>query len=307
MEKGVPIRSISRSIAVLQCINGGGALSLTEIARVVKLPYPTTVRIIQTLMHEGLVACEPVDKKYRATCMVESLAAGYREDGKLVDVAQRHMVALTRSVVWPVTLSSAVGTSVMIRTCTHSMSALTLSQYYRGDTFPMLECAPGHVQLAFSDDTTRECLLQGLERERGQSTMLGLFRSGLLTRRIRSDGYAAIERTLHTKNPGKTSTISVPVNDGGRSVAQLSLNYFASAMPLSAAVQKFLPELQRAAEAIADDLNQGAHAAGTTASPAALGLPAETRAEPGRPADPTLALSVLANLAANRTPATQRV
>ena len=72
MEKGVPIRSISRSIAVLQCINGGGALSLTEIARVVKLPYPTTVRIIQTLMHEGLVACEPVDKKYRATCMVES-------------------------------------------------------------------------------------------------------------------------------------------------------------------------------------------------------------------------------------------
>ena len=254
MEKGVPIRSISRSIAVLQCINGGGALSLTEIARSVKLPYPTTARIIQTLAHEGLVSCEQADKKYRATCMVESLAAGYREDGRLVDLAQPHMAELTRRVVWPVTLSSAVGTAVMVRACTHGMSALTLSLYYRGDTFPMLECAPGHVHLAYSDEATRDCLLQGLERERGKSTVLGLFQSGLLTRRIRSDGYAAIERTAHTKNPGKTSTISVPLPDAGHGMAHLSLNFFASAMPLATAVQKFLPELQRTAEAIAADL-----------------------------------------------------
>ena len=240
MEKGVPIRSISRSIAVLQCINGRDSLSLTDIARLVKLPYPTTIRIIQTLMHEGLVTCEHTRKKYSATCMVESLAAGYREDGSLVDTAHKHMVELTRHLGWPVTLSSAVGTSIIIRACTHNMSALTLSQYYRGDTFPLLGCAPGHVHLAYSDEATRECLLLGLERQHGRSVALDLFRRGLLTRRIVDDGYAAVERTVHTKDPGKTSTISVPLQAGGGKLVHLSVNFFASAMPMTDAVQRYL-------------------------------------------------------------------
>ena len=253
----------------------------------VKLPYPTTVCIIQTLMHEGLVGFEPAGKKYHATCMVESLAAGYREDGRLVNLAQPHMVELTRRVVWPVTLSSAVGTSVMIRACTHNMSALTLSQYYRGDTFPMLECAPGHVHLAYSNDATRECLLQGLDRERGRSVALELFRRGQMTRRIQSDGYAAIERTAHTKDPGKTSTISVPVQGGEGQMAHLSVNFFASAMPLAEAVQRYLPDLQRTAVAIGQALAAAAQlaiaAAATAAAKRAVAqFPAQAAALPLR-------------------------
>lgn len=251
MEKGVPIRAISRSIAVLQCINGRGSLSLTEIARLVVLPYPTVFRIIQTLMHEGLVSCEPGRKQYRATCLVESLAAGYREEGCVVEAAQPHMVELTRQVGWPITLSSAVGTSIIIRACTHNMSALTLSQYYRGDIFPLLGCAPGHVHLAYSDDATRDCLLQGLEKQQGSSVALELFRRGQLTRRILDDGYAAVDRTQHTKDPGKTSSISVPLKWADGKLAHLTVNFFASAMPLKDAVQRYLPDLRRTAESIA--------------------------------------------------------
>ena len=46
MEKGVPIRSVSRSIAVLQTVNRMKSLSLMEIARAVDLPYPTAFRIV---------------------------------------------------------------------------------------------------------------------------------------------------------------------------------------------------------------------------------------------------------------------
>ena len=59
MERGFPIRSVSRSIAVLRAINQGKWLTLMEISKAVDLPYPTTFRIIQTLTHEGLVVCEP--------------------------------------------------------------------------------------------------------------------------------------------------------------------------------------------------------------------------------------------------------
>lgn len=255
MEKGVPIRAISRSIAVLQCINGRGSLTLTDIARLVALPYPTVFRIIQTLMHEGLVDCEPTRKHYRATCMVESLAAGYREEGCVVEAAQPHMIELTRQVGWPVTLSSAVGTSIIIRACTHNMSALTLSQYYRGDIFPLLGCAPGHVHLAYSDDATRDCLLQGLEKQQGSSVALQLFRRGQLTQRIRDDGYAAVDRTQHTKDPGKTSSISVPLPCADGKLAHLTVNFFASAMPLKDAVARYLPDLRRTAEAVSSSFN----------------------------------------------------
>ena len=289
MEKGVPIRSISRSIAVLQCINCRGSLSLTEIARLVMLPYPTVFRIIQTLMHEGLVTCEQGRKQYRATCMVESLAAGYREDGSVVDAAQPHMIELTRHVGWPVTLSSAVGTSIIIRACTHNMSALTLSQYYRGDIFPLLECAPGHVHLAYSDEATRDCLLQGLEKKHGSSVALELFRRGQLTRRILDDGYAAVDRTQHTKDPGKTSSISVPLQMGAGRLAHLTVNFFASAMPLKGAVQRYLPDLRATADTIV---------AGTWMQPVApqrrLGDAADKAAKPRAPRPAGLAANASA-------------
>lgn len=59
MEKSVPIRAISRGIVVLQLINRQGSATLMEIARGARLPYPTACRIVQTLVHEGLIECEP--------------------------------------------------------------------------------------------------------------------------------------------------------------------------------------------------------------------------------------------------------
>ena len=67
MEKGVPVRSISRCLAMLKFINSSGPVSLMEIAKAVALPYPTTIRIVQTLIHEGMIESEPVRKLYRAT------------------------------------------------------------------------------------------------------------------------------------------------------------------------------------------------------------------------------------------------
>lgn len=250
MERGVPVRSICRSIAVLQCINRGGDISIMEISRLTELPYPTVFRIIQTLMHEGMVECEASRKRYRATCKVESLAAGYREDGPLLAAANDSLIELTRTHSWPVTLSSAVGTSIVVRACTHDISPLVFSHYYRGDVFPLLDCAPGHVQLAFTDEASRESLLLALAPKNRHSVALEMFRSGRLTRRIREDGYAAVDRTEHTKDPGKTSTISVPLPISEGKLAHLSMNFFSSSLSTHEAAQRYLPGLLDAAATI---------------------------------------------------------
>ena len=102
MEKGVPIRSITRSIAALKAINRHGSLSMMEIAKSAEVPYPTACRIVQTLLYEGLIEQEPARKRYRPTALVQTLATGFQHDDELVRIARPHIVALTARVGWPV-------------------------------------------------------------------------------------------------------------------------------------------------------------------------------------------------------------
>jgi len=261
MERGVPIRAVSRSIAVLQCINRHGSLSLMEIARWVALPYPTTFRIIQTLLHEGLIECEPTRKHYRATQMVQTLSVGYRETGHLLSCARAPMVALTRQISWPVSLVTHVGQCMMVRDSTHSETSLSFCNYEPGFTLPLLECASGHAYLAHVPDADRLNMLAGLEALERRSHMLEMFKGERLVQRIREDGYATCDRNPHSAVPGKTSSIGVPIFEGTRVAGAMSLVFFASAMPMAEAVRRYAQDLKACAMAISEALTQERHPA----------------------------------------------
>ncbi|WP_298924403.1 helix-turn-helix domain-containing protein [uncultured Ramlibacter sp.] len=254
MEKGVPIRAISRCLALLQFINRNGPASLMEIARAIALPYPTTVRIVQTLMHEGMLECEPVRKLYRATSLVQTLAVGTHEVAHLLQAARPHLVGLTQAYDWPTSIACGVGASMMLRDSTYGMTSRAFNNYYPGYTFPMLECAAGHAHLSFVDDDVRECLLHGMSVDHRTSVALEMFRSGTLTQRIRSDGYATHDRTENSMNPGKASSIAVPILDGGQVAGVLSLTYFSSAMPMKDAVARYADDLLVRGRAISETL-----------------------------------------------------
>lgn len=256
MERGVPIRSVSRSIAVLQCVNRHGSLSLMEIARGVGLPYPTTFRIIQTLLHEGLVECEPSRKCYRATQLVQTLSVGYRETGNLLARARPHMVALTRRISWPLSLVTHVGQSMMVRDSTHSETSLSFCNYEPGYTLPLLECASGHVYLAHVPDADRQSMLAGLEALEHRSHMLEMFKGERLVQRIREDGYATFDRNPHSAVPGKTSSIGVPIFEGSRVAGAMSLVFFASAIPMAEAVRRHVDDLKQCAASISAELTR---------------------------------------------------
>lgn len=258
MERACPIRSVSRSIAVLRAINQGEWLTLMEISKAVDLPYPTTFRIIKTLMHEGLVVCEPASKRYRVTALVQSLAAGYSANGRLVGLARPHMEDLTRKHAWPMSLTTHVGRHMVVRDSTHTMSSLTFSNYAPGFTLPLLECASGHAFLANIDDATRHSLLAGLEAYERRSPLMEIFRTPRLVANIRDSGYATWERNPHTPFPGKTSSIAVPVCEHGNVVAALTLVFFTSALPMAEAVRRYVGDLRAAAAALSQQLSSGA-------------------------------------------------
>jgi IclR family transcriptional regulator, mhp operon transcriptional activator len=224
------------------------------IARDLGLPYPTASRIVQTLVFEQLVECEQARKSYRATSLTQTLSLGYRDHGALVSTSRLHLVELTRKHGWPMTISTAVGTSMMLRESTYGQSPLAFNNYYPGYTFPVLECASGHAHIAFSNTQTREQLLSVLERLGAVSVTLDLFRSGKLVERIRDDGFALFDRTVRTANPGKTSSISVPIFDGGINIAEMTLSYFATAMTSRQAVERFLADMKAVSIKISEEL-----------------------------------------------------
>jgi IclR family mhp operon transcriptional activator len=260
VEKGVPIRSISRCISVLQAINRAGDLSLMEIAKRAKVPYPTACRIVQTLLHEKLIEREPTRKHYRPTALVQSLSNGFQIHSQLVAVAREPIVALTRLHGWPVSLATRVGPSMVIRDSTHALTSRTFNNYYPGYTLPILECAAGKAYLAHADDDEREMIIQEI-RASGDTwdhLTMRLLESGSLLEDIRKAGYAVKGRNRFTETPGKTSSIARPVFGPHGVVGSIVLIFFSSAMKLDDAVARYDDDLRRTAEAISAALKASA-------------------------------------------------
>lgn len=229
-----------------------------EIARSVKLPYPTAFRIIQTLLHEGLIECEPTRKHYRATQLVQTLSVGYRDHGNLLLRARPHIVALIRKVSWPLAVVTHVGQCMMVRDSTHSKTSLSFSNYAPSYTLPVLECASGHAYLAHVPDDERLNILDGLATVDRRSHMMDMFRSEKLVARIREDGDATCDRNPHTAVPGKISSIGVPIFEGERVAGTLTLVFFSSAMPIAEAVRRYVADLKASATAISQELARDA-------------------------------------------------
>jgi IclR family mhp operon transcriptional activator len=256
MEKGVPIRSITRSIAALKAINRHGSLSMMEIAKASQVPYPTACRIVQTLLFEGLIEQEPSRKRYRATALVQTLATGFQHDDELVHIARPHIVALTKRVGWPVSLAIRVGREMMLRDSTHANSSLTFEHYYPGFTLPILDSASGKVSMAFAEDEEREMILRFMRVSQDiDLNYLATAEISLNVERIRADGYAVQGRNHFNLTPGKTSSIAVPIFKNGQFEAAMTMVFFVAAMKLSNALELYLDDLKGTAAAISHDLS----------------------------------------------------
>lgn len=230
---------------------------MMEIARTSGVPYPTACRIVQTLMYEGLIEREPSRKRYRPTALVQTLSHGFQGHGLLVQVARPHIVELTRKLVWPISLVTHVGHSMVIRDSTHALTALTFNSYFPGFTLPILESAAGIAYIGYLPEDERKQLLTTLKLLASKMTthMIDLFENSNLADKVRAQGYVTRAYNVFTSNPGMTSSIAVPILVGERPVGALTLAFFASSMKMSDAVEQFAQPLKDAARSIATDLS----------------------------------------------------
>lgn len=254
--KEKPIRSVERAINVLQAINRHGAMTMTQISRAVKLPYPTTCRFVFSLIRAGVIEREPGRKFYRPTALAQSLSCGYQPSVRLVAIARKHIEKLTKETGWPVSLASRVGSVMVIQDSTHALTTLTFSDYHPGYTLPIISSASGLAYLAFTDEEERRTSLEQIREnvENKQEVEILENIQDSLFDIIRQDGYASAIRNQHTKDPGKTSSIAVPLFHKERIVGCLTLIFFSTSMRVADAYAKYKDAFIEAQTAINHDL-----------------------------------------------------
>ncbi|MEM6912815.1 MAG: helix-turn-helix domain-containing protein, partial [Pseudomonadota bacterium] len=255
------IRVITRTLKVLRSINQGRSLTMMEIARACDLAYPTTCRIVQSLVFEGYMEVEPQRKAYRPTALVQSLSYGYQAENAFAAAARPTIVKLTEKIGWPVVVSTRVADSMVIRDSTHSLTTMTFSEYYPGYAMPIWSSASGKIHLAYCSDEERRSIVESArmkqrakdEEEADTGLLVGFdedYIEGFVSS-IRAAGFAQMIRNQHTKNPGKTSSLAVPLFRQETYVASLAVVFFSSTMSPTKAADKYLHDLQAAQQEIA--------------------------------------------------------
>lgn len=253
-DNDIPIRAISRALSVLRAINRHGALTITQAAREAEIPYPTACRVIQTLVHEGMIEREDARKYYRPTALSQSLSCGYQASSRLIGAARPHLIKLTKDTGWPISLATRVGSSMVIQDSTHALTTQTFSEYYPGFAMPISACASGLAYLAFCEKEMRANIIDQIAsappmQNAGEINLIAQS-SGDFFDGIRERGYAVFIRNQHTKDPGKTSSIAVPVFKGDEVAGAIALIYFSSALKPNEAVENYLNLLTEARMAI---------------------------------------------------------
>jgi len=142
----------------------------------------------------------------------------------------------------------------VVREATDHSSPLAVDRYSAGHRLPLLSSAGGRVYLSFSPPAQRDTLVEILTRSGKDEDRLARAPRADLHRilaEVKTQGYAVTSRTRRLI---EEISLSVPVMSGERILSCLTVRFTATAVPLKAALERFLPKLKQCAGRISHSL-----------------------------------------------------
>ncbi len=251
VESVKPIRTALRTLNVLAELNVRSPAGAAEIAKALNMSRATTYRFLETLVDAGFVAKNPKTGRYSPTHMVRSLSCGYEDESWLVDCAKPIIAELGEELVWPIAIATISGSGMLLRESTDMDSPLAINRFPPGRRISLVGTATGLVYLAFCGRQQRETLLDILAHSDNPDDLPARNRPALRKQLadIRRQGYATAQRARRVSSQ---NSIAVPVltPNHRRVLAGLSIRYSDTAVKEVVALERFLKNLQQAAQAI---------------------------------------------------------
>ncbi|WP_375314162.1 DNA-binding transcriptional regulator [Bradyrhizobium sp. A5] len=243
------VRAFKRGLDVLQEINRSGGIRAGDVARALDLPRPTVYRLLETLEELGYVARSASDDRFRVTRLALSLGDGYDPGVVICQAAAPFLAELSKTLVWPVDLSTYENAAMVVQETTHSRSPLSIDRGMIGKRLPMLRTSAGRAYLAACPARERDLIVGHLRRidEADDRPFLDKARLDRMIAEAQARGYAI--RSEGEYNP-KTASIAVPIVRSGVVFGCISIIWIRSALGLEEAVAQFANQLQETAAAI---------------------------------------------------------
>ena len=234
--------SATRALVLLRAMNGRAVSSIRELAADTGISKPSVVRLLAILIEDGYVQRASKAGSYLLTEKVLQLAAGFRQDALIERAAGQPMEELTAQVGWPSALGLFEQGAMVVRYSTIPTSPLSWYRTTLHNRLPLLGSAMGLVFLAFATRPVREALIASAL----SSEVNGAELSEEYFESVRGHGYAF--RAPTQEHP--TFSLSVPLLDGQRLMAALSLTMFGPRIPADQAALRYLDQLRGAADTI---------------------------------------------------------
>jgi IclR family mhp operon transcriptional activator len=259
MDSTRPIRALVRGLDALTFLNSRDGATVSEIARAVSLPRTTVYRILETFCEAGYVTRDADDEHFHLTIAVRGLSNGFADDDWVACAALPMIEELGSELVWPVCFTTRCDSKMVLRATTDHHTPLAIEKFSTGFSVPLMTSAAGRVYLAHCEPSQRDALLEGAAQSKVDALLP-------ILAEIKSKGYGSVVRTHHLMD---AVAVSIPVPLADRELAVLTVRFVASAVPMSSAIERFIPKMRRCAARISTHYVQHRNAGGMAGTPAA--------------------------------------
>ncbi len=247
-----PIRALLRGLEVLHVLNRHNGATVSEVASTIDLPRTTTYRILETLCVAGYAYRAVSDDRYRLTIMVRGLSDGFDDEAWVTQIARPYLYELGRELVWPVTIATLSGRTMLVRQNTDHRSPLAVEKRGPGFRVSILGSAAGIAYLSFCQKEQRDTLLDLLGKSKRVEDQPARNRKKVYETLVetRKRGFAIWDRARRISDE---KSFAVPVMAEDRLLATLTIRFASTAVSETEGIERFVPKLRTVAKQIGDE------------------------------------------------------
>lgn len=253
-----PVRAVVRALDVLSLVSERGEITASEAARILNLPQPTVVRLLDTLIHTGYVYRRAGGHSFSVSARTKTLSRGYDARSRLLQIAQPEIEALHARVGWPSNLAVREGRSMVIAYTNRAAYGMSMPGRL-GAQIPFLATGVGIVYLAYMREEDRAALLQELKESASRWDSEPAFREGLDARleQVRRDGVGFADETyLDDLYQSRIWAVAAPILAHGRIEAAISNLILRGAGEKDQQLSRIVPALHETARRIGEALER---------------------------------------------------
>lgn len=257
------VRALARGLEVFRALHRHRSASLQDLHDETGLAKPTLLRILKTLEEGGIARRSARDGRYRVSASVRFFGQNLSEEDAIAEQAAPVLDRLCRDVIWPSDLAVYKDGAMEIVESSRHQTPFMVNRDRIGFRVHMLMSAMGRIYLAFSPAAERRAILMRLGRSGDPYDRAARNMSAVLAdlARDRARGYAVREAGYGRwgySERSRAGAIAVPVLQGKRVLASLSLSWAAGATTREQMVEQHLTRLKAAAAEIAAGLSAAA-------------------------------------------------